>query len=86
MPKYLTFDEVLERLPYKPSYLYKLMHEGRIPYYKPTGKIALFLESDIEKFLARGRKSANYEVSEAANKVLNGRKASGRAASGAMTA
>lgn len=86
MPKYLTFEEVLERLPYKPSYLYKLMHLGRIPYHKPTGGRALFLESDVEKFLARGRKAADYEISDKANAVLNSSKAKRRAISGALPA
>ena len=86
MPKYLTFEEALERLPYKPSYLYKLMSLGRIPYYKPTGGRVLFLESDIEKFLSRGRKSAVYEISEQAEKVLNGRRTSGRTVSKVLTA
>jgi|GEM_PF-1172735 len=84
--QYLTFEETLQRLPYKPSYLYKLMHLGKIPYHKPTGGRAMFLESDIEKFIARGRKAADYEIAEKADEILNCPKGKRRVLSGALTA
>jgi len=46
------------------------MHERRIPYFKPTGGKALFLESEIEEFIQRSRKSADYELDEKANTIF----------------
>lgn len=71
MDKFLTFEETLSRLPYRRSYLYKLMHERQIPYFKPTGGRVMFLESDIEDFITRGRKAAGYECGNKANAILN---------------
>jgi len=71
MSKYLTFEEALSRLPYRRSYLYKLMHERQIPYFKPTGGRVMFLESDVEEFITRGRKAAGYECGIKANAILN---------------
>jgi len=71
MEKFLTFEETLSLLPYRRSYLYKLMFQGRISYYKPTGGRAMFLESDIEEFIVRGKKSSSYELANQADALLN---------------
>ena len=71
MPRYLSFEETLALLPYRRSYLYKLMHQARITYYKPTGGRAMFLESDIEEFIVRGKKSSSHELANQADALLN---------------
>lgn len=46
------------------------MHERKIPYYKPTGGKVLFLSSDIEAFIKRGKKASARELSDQATTVL----------------
>jgi excisionase family DNA binding protein len=45
----------------KPSYLYKLIHLKRIPYYKPTGGRVYFKQSELEAFIFRERQTPDYE-------------------------
>lgn len=62
MEPYYTFEETSELLQYKPSYLYKLMHERKITYYKPMNGRVLFKESDIEKFIQQGKRPSQNEL------------------------
>jgi excisionase family DNA binding protein len=55
----------------KPSYLYKLIHYKRIPCYKPTGGKVYFKQEELERFIFRGRSSADYEVAGKADSLLN---------------
>jgi predicted DNA-binding transcriptional regulator AlpA len=54
------------------SYIYWLVHFKKIPCRKPTNGRLFFYESEILEFLNRGKKSADYEVSEKADAILNG--------------
>ena len=54
----------------KPSYLYKLIHLKRIPYYKPLGGRVFFKQDDLEAFIFRGKQSADYELAERAEQFL----------------
>lgn len=63
---YLTTKETANYLGVSISYLYKLMHRKEIPYYKPTGKIALFKESELRMFVERTRISTANELRERA--------------------
>lgn len=47
------------------SALYKLTSSGKIAYHK-VGKLNAFKKSDLDKYLARHRKSSNDEISAAA--------------------
>jgi excisionase family DNA binding protein len=71
----LNIAEAAEFTGLKPSYLYKLIHLKRIPHYKPTGGRVFFRQEELEQFIFRGRSAADYELSEAADQVLNGRRA-----------
>ena len=55
------------------AYLYKLVHMGKIACFKPTGGKRFFKKSDLEAFIFRGRKSADYELAEQAGNILNSR-------------
>ena len=59
----LDINEAAELTGYKKNYLYKMVHEKRIPHFKPGGlKGRLFFKrEDLEAFLFRGRQSASYE-------------------------
>jgi excisionase family DNA binding protein len=68
--KPLNVQEAAAFLGFKPSYIYNLVHFGRLTAYKPGGKILLFKQSDLEKFAFRNKKSADFELSEQADTIL----------------
>lgn len=68
--EYLTIEEASGFIGYARSYLYKLSRCGVLASFKPRGKL-LFRRSDLEAFLARGRRAASYELTESADAVLN---------------
>ncbi|AEF82642.1 helix-turn-helix transcriptional regulator [Leadbettera azotonutricia] len=60
--KPLDVDGAAQFTGLKKSYLYKLIHLGKIPCYKPTGGKVFFTQADLETFIFRGRQSADYEI------------------------
>jgi len=52
------------------AYIYKLVHLGKIPCYKPWGGRVFFKQNELEQFIFRGRKSADYELLEGADRLL----------------
>jgi excisionase family DNA binding protein len=49
----LTFSEAVKYTGFKSSYLYKLTSSGRIPHYKPIGKLIFFKRLELEEFLTQ---------------------------------
>jgi excisionase family DNA binding protein len=49
--KVLNFEEACEYTAFRASYLYKLTSSGRIPHYKPYGKMIFFNREELESFL-----------------------------------
>ena len=49
--KVLNFKEAVEYSGIKASTLYKLTGAGKIPHYKPTGKLIFFKREELEEFL-----------------------------------
>ena len=43
----LDLNQAAEYLKLKPSYMYSLIHQKRIPYYKPNGKRVYFIKSEL---------------------------------------
>jgi len=70
--KPLTVKEAMEFLGYSRSYIYKLVHWKMIPCHKPTGGKLFFKQAELEEFLYRRKQLADYEVTEAAEAILNG--------------
>jgi excisionase family DNA binding protein len=70
--KPLGIKDAMELTGYTRSYIYKLIHFGKIPCHKPTGGRIFFKKSELLNFVYRGKKDADYEVSEAADAILNG--------------
>ncbi len=64
--KPLTTKEACEYLNISLSYLYKLTHENRIPFFKPNGKMIYFLKSDLRTWLLRNRQSTADEIEQSA--------------------
>jgi excisionase family DNA binding protein len=55
----------------KPSYIYNLVHFGKLTAYKPGGKVLRFRQSDLEAYIYRNRQAANFELTEKAEGILN---------------
>ena len=69
--KFLDIDEAANLLHFRKSYLYRLVHEKRIPYYKPRGGRILFDRVELEAFIRAGRVASNGENVVRADSILN---------------
>ncbi|GHU72452.1 hypothetical protein FACS189450_10270 [Spirochaetia bacterium] len=70
--KHLNIDDAVQFTGFKKSYLYKLIHLGKVPCYKPTGGKVFFKQDELESFIFRGRQSADYEIKAQADRILAG--------------
>ena len=70
--KPLTVKEAMKFLGYSRSYIYKLVHWKMIPCHKPTNGKLFFKQAELEVFCYRKKQLADYEVTEAAEAILNG--------------
>ena len=59
--KALTIMEAAQYLNLKPSYIYKLVSQKKIPCYKPMNGRVYFRLAELESWLFRNRQSADYE-------------------------
>jgi len=59
--KALSVDEAAVFTGLKKNYIYKLIHQKKIPHYKPMGGRVFFKQDELENFLFRNRQAANYE-------------------------
>lgn len=72
--KPLCFLEAAKFLNVSNSYLYKLTHLRKIPYYKPQGKKIYFLREDLVSYLLQNRNRSLSEIDqEASNYILRGK-------------
>jgi excisionase family DNA binding protein len=72
--KPLNVQEAAAFLGFKPSYVYNLVHYGRLTAYKPGGKILFFRQEDLERFAFRNKKAADFELAQEADRLLTGGK------------
>jgi excisionase family DNA binding protein len=68
--KPLNLKEAATFLGLKPSYIYNLVHFGKLTAYKPGGKILFFKQKDLERFVYRNRQAADFELAEQADEIL----------------
>jgi excisionase family DNA binding protein len=68
----LNIEEASEYTGLSNGTLYILTHENRIPFYKPLGKKIYFKRTELDGFMFRNKQLADYEVSTAADAILNG--------------
>ncbi len=73
MTRFLSVDETASFLGIRKSYLYKLVHERRLPCYKPLGGKILFDPDELENFIRSRRVSTQAELSKEAEALLNAR-------------
>ena len=74
----LTTQEATEYMGISVSCLRGYIYTDKIPRYKPVegGKgYVYFKKSELDVFMLRNRKSADYELEEKANSILNGESA-----------
>ena len=63
----LSMDEAIKYTGLKRSYLYKLVHNNEIPYYKTEGgKLIRFKRAELDKWLLAVRVPSNAELSDQA--------------------
>lgn len=58
----LTVKDVAALTGFKVSYVRKLAEDGRLPYYKPLGKMIFFHKDEIESFLKTNRVPSMDEI------------------------
>jgi len=68
--KPMRVTEAAAFLGFSKAYLYKLVHLGKISCYKPEGGKVFFKQEDLERFIFRGRRAANYELADRAEGLL----------------
>lgn len=65
-----NIEELAEYTGFRQSYIYKLVHLGSIPYYKPSGKKLFFSRKEIDEWLLKNRYQTDEEIEkEAVNYV-----------------
>lgn len=71
----LTFDETAIYTGFSKSHLYKLTSTGRIPHFKPQGKMIFFNKEELDAWLLQNPVKTTDEIeTEAANYVTLNRK------------
>ena len=64
----LDLNQAAEYLKLKPSYIYSLIHQKKIPYYKPLGKRVYFSKTELNKWVIGSKIKSVGEVEEDYNK------------------
>jgi excisionase family DNA binding protein len=67
----LSLEEASDYMSITSGTLYQFVHRRQIPFYKPTGKKTYFKRADLDVFMLRNRVSANYELADKADALLN---------------
>jgi excisionase family DNA binding protein len=67
----MNVTEAAEFLGLSTNYIYKMISRGKIPCYKPLGKRVFFKAEELEAFIFRGKRSADFELSDAADQLVN---------------
>lgn len=70
----LTLDEVVEYTGFEKAYMYRLMSERRIPYYKPTGKSAFFSKAELDAWLLSNPVKTRDELNSEASTYTHSRR------------
>lgn len=71
----LTFDEGCEFTGLSKTYMYKLTHRNKIPFFKPHGKNIYFSREELEKWLMQNQtKSTQHKEQDAIDYVARKRR------------
>lgn len=69
-----TIDELSLYTGYTVDYIYKMVHQGVIPYSKPNGKKLFFIKEEIVSWLSANKHKSNQELETQANSYLMSKK------------
>ncbi len=64
----LDVKQAAEYLKLQPSYIYSLIHQKKIPYYKPLGKRVYFSRRELNEWITKSKIKSVEEVEEDYNK------------------
>jgi excisionase family DNA binding protein len=67
----LDISEVATLTGYTQNYIHKLCHLRKIPYYRPGGGRVFFRREDVDAFIYRGKRPADFELADQADAILN---------------
>ncbi len=62
--EYINIDQACAYLGFKKGYLYNLIWQKKIPYYKPNGKKLYFNRRELAEWISKGRNKTVDEVKE----------------------
>lgn len=71
MNEVVLFDEASKILGMTKSYLYKLTHAHKVPFYKPNGKMIYFKRSELESWIFRNKVSSKSELDAKASTYVS---------------
>jgi len=63
--KVFSVDDAVAFTGLSKNYIYKLIYQKKIPFYKPMGGRVFFRQEELEGFIFRNRQNADYEKSHA---------------------
>lgn len=66
----LTVEEAAMFLGLSKSFVYKMTHEGAIPFYKPNGKVCYFEKDALLEWMRSTKVASKKEIAEAAQQKL----------------
>lgn len=66
----LTVEEAAMFLGLSKSFVYKMTHEGAIPFYKPNGKVCYFEKDALLEWMRSTKVASKKEITEAAQQKL----------------
>ncbi len=70
----LNVDELSEYTGFKKSYIYKLVHNSKIPFSKPNGKTLFFERRKIDSWLLQNSYKSESESKKEAFNYINNKK------------
>ena len=70
----LNVEELSEYTGFKKSYIYKLVHESKIPYSKPNGKTLFFDRKKIDQWLLQNSYTSSIELRREASRRASKKK------------
>lgn len=60
----LSVEELEKYTGFKKSYIYHLVHYGKIPYSKPNGKYLFFQKSEIDQWLLKNKSLSEDQIQD----------------------
>ena len=62
----LTVEDLINYTGFSRSYIYKLVHNNILTYYKPNGKTLFFQKKEIDSFLLNNKSESNAQTKQRA--------------------